>query len=159
MLRLGRLRGALFIGLLAGAAAGCGGGNSPADNAEAVENNALSEVGEAYRAFTIAKQRPPKSLDDLGSLQALAGNGVAAVRTGDVVVRWGATLPDTGEEPGQVPSPEVLAYGKQVPGQGGYVLLLDRTVKKMAPEEFKAAKLAGTESSTPAPPPGKAKAK
>lgn len=57
--------------------------------------------------------------------------------------RGGATLPDTKEEPGQSTAPEILAYGKEVPESGGYVLLLDRTVKKMTAEEFRAAPKAG----------------
>ncbi len=71
---------------------------------------------------------------------------MAAIKKKDVVVQWGATLPDLGEEPGKVTSHEVLAYEKKVPDSGGLVLMLDRTIKEMSREEFKAAKMAGDSS-------------
>ena len=64
-----------------------------------------------------------------------------------VVLRYGAMLSDTKEEPGQTPSDELLAYESQVPEKGGRVLMLDRTIKTMTPEEFKVAKLAGKSAS------------
>ncbi|WP_435015750.1 hypothetical protein TA3x_003301 [Tundrisphaera sp. TA3] len=68
------------------------------------------------------------------------------VRNGNIIVQWGATLPDIKEEPGQSTAPEILAYGKDVPEKGGYVLHLDRTVTKMTAEEFKAAPKAGAKA-------------
>jgi hypothetical protein len=122
---------------------GCSGGNAPANDAEAKDSTSLSEVGEAYRSYTIAKKKPPQKLGDLLAAEAIGGNGVALAKSGDIVVQWGAVLPDTNEEPGGTSSLEILAYGKAVPEQGGFVLLLDRTVKKMTAEEFKAAPKAG----------------
>ena len=46
-------------------------------------------------------------------------------------------------------SHEVLAYEKKVPDSGGLVLMLDRTIKEMSREEFKAAKMAGDSSTEP----------
>jgi hypothetical protein len=140
MLCSGRLVGVMILGLSVLSTPGCGGGPGSAPAAsDAQETNALAELAEAYRAYSIAKKQPPGNLADLTSVESLGGNGVAAVKAGEILVRWGAKLPDTGEEPGRVSSPEVLAYGKQVPERGGYVLLLDRTVKKMTADEFKAA--------------------
>jgi hypothetical protein len=65
------------------------------------------------------------------------------LKQGEIVVQWGAKLPDTGEEPGKVSAPEILAYQKIAPEQGGYVLLLDRTIKKMTADQFKVAPKAG----------------
>ena len=76
---------------------------------------------------------------------ASAPLGYGSIRNGQVVVRWEATLPDTEVEPKSPPSDEVLAYLKDVPQQGGAVLMLDRRVRHMTAEEFKSAKLAGTE--------------
>ena len=78
----------------------------------------------------------------------MSPTGVRAIETGDVIVRFGASLPDTGEEPGKGPDDEVLAYQKDVPASGGQVMMLNRTIRTMTPEEFKAAKLAGTASSS-----------
>jgi hypothetical protein len=46
----------------------------------------------------------------------------------------------------------VLAYEKNVPNEGGRVLLLNRTIKTMTPEEFKAATRASTSNSSGGPP-------
>jgi hypothetical protein len=55
-----------------------------------------------------------------------------------------ATLLDTDVEPSSPPSDDVLAYWKTVPEMGGPVLMLDRRIRTMTAEEFKAARLAGT---------------
>jgi hypothetical protein len=80
-------------------------------------------------------------------MEPMSPTGVRTIETGEVIVRFGATLPDTGEEPGKGPGDEVLAYQKEVPDSGGQVMMLDRTIRTITPEEFKTAKLAGTVSS------------
>jgi hypothetical protein len=109
---------------------------------------ALNDVGELYRLYTAEKQKPPTKTADFLPMERMSPTGVRAVETGDVIVRFGASLPDTGEEPGKGPGDEVLAYQKDVPSSGGQVMMLDRTIRTMTPEEFKAAKLAGTASSS-----------
>jgi hypothetical protein len=85
-------------------------------------------------------------------LRSMGANGYEALRTGSVVLRYNATLPDTDEETGQTDSNEVLAYEKQVPENGGYVLLLNRSIKKMTADEFKAApRPAGSKEGSPEP--------
>jgi hypothetical protein len=106
--------------------------------------SALNEIGENYRMYQIAKKKAPEKVADFAKMETIGGNGLAAVKSGQIVVQWGATLPDTKEEPGGSSSPEVLAYGKDVPSAGGNVLMLDRTIKKMSAEEFKAAPKAGS---------------
>jgi hypothetical protein len=145
----------LTVCCLALLAVGCG-GNKPPTVAEG-ETGVLSQVGEMYRNYQMVKKKPPEKLAELGSVRSVSGNGYEAVRTGDVILRYGVPLPDTKEEPGQSSSDEVLAYQKQVPVSGGKVLLLNRTVKTMTADEFKAAKLAGTSSSEPAGASGPAK--
>jgi hypothetical protein len=111
---------------------------------------ALGDVGELYRLYTAEKKKPPTRLADLRPMARMSPMGVRAVETGDVIVRLGARLPDTGEEPGQGPGDEVLAYPKDVPASGGPVMMLNRTIRTMTPDEFKAARLAGTASSSDA---------
>jgi hypothetical protein len=140
-------------------AAGCGdSGNRPMTKDDVVDLT-LSDVGEVYRMYTVDKKKPPAKTADITPLERVNPTGVHAIESGDVVVRFGAALPDTGEMPGQGPDDEVLAYMKDVPESGGKVLMLNRTVRTMTPEEFKSAKLAGTESSKPTPARGKGKAK
>ncbi len=86
----------------------------------------------------MSKGRPPKSLKDLITSPGASG-GADIVASGDVVVIYNVPLPDTNEESGGSPSQEVLVYGKEVPSKGGPVLLLNRTVRRMTAEEFKAA--------------------
>src|SRR5262249_40728082 len=95
---------------------------------------------------------------DFSPMARMSPMGMGAIESGDVIVRFGAALPDTGEEPGKGPGDEVLAYHKDVPTSGGPVLMLNRTIRTMTPEEFQAAKLAGNTSSSAASD-GKAKAK
>jgi hypothetical protein len=59
---------------------------------------------------------------------------------------------DTDEDPGHAESSEFLAYQKDVPEQGGYVLLLSRTIKQLTADECKAApRPAGAKSGAPDP--------
>lgn len=109
-----------------------------------IDDAKLRDVGELYRMHQVMARKPPKSLKDFNAIgDADAPLGYAAIRSGDVVVRWEVTLPDTEVEPTSPPSDEVLAYLKTVPEQGGNVLMVDRRIKAMTAEEFKSAKLAG----------------
>jgi hypothetical protein len=63
-----------------------------------------------------------------------------AVKSGEVVILWGASLKGEGD----VGRDEVVvAYVKSVPTDGGHVLLSAGTVKKMTAAEFAAAPKAG----------------
>ncbi len=123
---------------LALAAAGCDGA-SGARTSDQVSQDNIAEVGELYRHYQFMKKKPPQKLADFNTVRQLAGNGFDAISSGKVVVLFGATLPDTGEEASDAGADEVLAYQKDVPENGGYVLMLNRSVKKMSADEFKAA--------------------
>lgn len=131
----------ILLGLgLALAVAGCGGGGGASQTPEtAGDDLLLQSLAEDYRLYSLREKHPPRKIEDLKKLETMASPAVAKVEEGALVVVWGATLADMKEEPGQTPAPEILAYGKDVPEQGGYVLHLDRTVTKMTAEEFKAA--------------------
>jgi hypothetical protein len=123
-------------------AAGCGPSNGPATPDQADEGNLL-QVGELCRHYQVAKKKPPEKLTDLGSVKSLAANGYEELRAGKIILRYGATLTETGDEPGQGDSDEVLAYLAKVPESGGKVLMLNRAVKTMTADQFKAARKAG----------------
>ena len=137
----------VFLAVLPAWAAGCGSGAAPVALPDAKERLALNDVGELYRIYQLRTKKAPKSPKDLEASEMGGPAGLRAIRNKDVVVRWGAILPDLGEEPGVGGTGEVLAYEKKVSEQGGLVLMLDRTVKPMTAEEFQSAKLAGTGSS------------
>ncbi len=124
--------------------AGCGGTSGGPGAGQASRSNAsLMDVGELYRIYTLTNKKPPESLKDLAPLQNAGPNGFGALKTGEIVVRYGATMADTEEGPSKTSSDEILAYEKTVPESGGAVLMLDRTMKTMTAEEFKAGKKAG----------------
>ncbi len=132
--------------------AGCGASNKPLTPDER-EDDTLVQVGDLCRYYQLAKKKAPEKLGDLASVMSLAGNGYEALTSGKVVLRYGAMLTDTRDEPGEGDSDEILAYKKDVPENGGKVLMLNRSVKTVTAEEFKAAKKAGKEP--PAPTNGK----
>ena len=136
-----------LVAILAMSLSGCDFVGSPSPPTETqMKDIRLSDVGELYRAHQESYKKPPKSLKDFINLgDASAPTGFEALRNKQVIVRWNATLPDTSVEPTSPPSDQVLAYVKDVPEQGGSVLMLDRRIRHMTPEEFKAAKLAGPE--------------
>ncbi len=137
------------MAILLGLAAGCGDGGSSSTAGTPDDNLILQTFAEDYRMYSIGKKHPPRKADDLKALPTMALPATEAIRNGDIIVFWGAELPDLKEEPGQSTAPEILAYGKDVPEQGGYVLHLDRTTSRMTPEEFKAAPKAAGEIEAP----------
>jgi hypothetical protein len=146
--------GILCLGLLA---AGCGGPANQPLTKEGEGALALNDVGELYRVYTVQNKKPPAKLADFVPMEPMSPMGVRAIESGDVIVRFGATMTATEEGPARSSSDEVLAFEKTVPDAGGQVLMLDRTVRTMTPDEFKAAKLAGTSSSEAIAAKGKAK--
>lgn len=127
---------ALFV--LAALAVGCDGASDGPPNPDRGEELRLEQVGEALRNYQLATGKAPKAIKELRASPGDSG-GADLVLSGSIVVVWGVLLPDTKEEGGASPAEEVLAYGKDVPTQGGPVLLLNRTVRRMTADEFKAA--------------------
>jgi hypothetical protein len=95
------------------------------------------------RHYQAARKKPPAKITDLASVKSMATNSYEEVRAGRIILRYGATLTDMGDEPGQGDSDEVLAYQATVPESGGKVLMLNRAIKTMSADQFKAAKKAG----------------
>ena len=122
---------------------GCGDSGNVPQTVEKAQETKLRDVGEVYRVYQIVNKRPPKNVKELQAVSEGSLSGYEAIRSGDVVVQWNATLPNIEETPGGG-SPEVLAYLKDAPEKGGPVLMLDRSIKVMTADEFKAAKKAGT---------------
>lgn len=146
-----RMSSLMVLGL-ALLAAGCGSSNRPTTPEEA-DQATLAQVGELCRHYQFAKQKPPQKLADLQLLRTQGTHGFEALSSGKIALLYNAKLPDLDEDPGHSESNEILAYQKEVPEGGGYVLLLNRTVKKMTADEFKSApRPAGAKEGTPEPP-------
>ena len=146
-----RMSSLMVLGLVL-LAAGCGSSNRPTTPEEA-DQAALAQVGELCRHYQFTKQKPPQKLADLQLLRTQGAHGFEALSSGKIVLLYNAKLPDLDEDTGHSESNEILAYQKEVPEGSGYVLLLNRTVKKMTADEFKSApRPAGAKEGIPEPP-------
>jgi len=118
--------------LLAGCSLRSGGDGGPTDEGYTL----LQDVNDLLRAAAGATGRPPSKFADLNPHQATFPRAHAAIKSGSVVVVWGTPLKGEGEA-GR--DDAVVAYQKDVPTEGGYVLLAAGEVKKMTPSEFQSA--------------------
>ncbi len=115
-------------------AAGCG---SKSGSGDSIHPQAalLQEVADLLRAA--GEGRPPAKAADLARFEAAFPAAYQAVKSGAVVVVWGAKMAGEGES-ASAPA-DVIAYEKKVPAEGGWVLLQNGKVKEMTADEFKAA--------------------
>lgn len=121
--------------------AGCGSGSNnvvtePTDKAEHIKENSLLQLGDVYRIRQEESAPPPASVADITKYEKAYPLACGKVKSGDIVVFYGVPLEEgVGDT--------ILAYEKVVPESGGHVLMQDgKTIKKMTPDEFKAAKKA-----------------
>ena len=118
---------------------GCSSRGPGGSGETAPEYTVLQEVGELLRTAG-ASGRPPTKVSDLDRHKSMFPRGYEAVKSGSVVVLWSGPMKGEGEA-GQ--NEAVLAYEKDVPTGGGFVLLSAGTVKRMTADEFKSAPKAG----------------
>lgn len=121
-----------FVAAGSGVVAGCGGGSRGPAYTEA--ELSIEEIARIFRAFRKGKKPPPKGLKEVLGYEQGYPDAVASLRSGDVVVNWGAGLSDARDA-----ATRVLAYRKDVPARGGEVLMQDGSTRTMTAEEFKSA--------------------
>jgi hypothetical protein len=122
------LRGSLGLVL-----AGCGA--EPENKPMPADEQGLKELAAAYRDFSRQNKRGPRSLQEIQGKGQNYPNAVQMMKSGELIVQWGAPLSPGGEN-----ADAVLAYVKTVPELGGCVLMQDaQTIKTMTADEFKAA--------------------
>ena len=98
---------------------------------------ALTEVGEILRNRMLDTTKPPRGQADIARYENAGPTGFGKVTKGEIVVLWGANPKDGASD-------QILAYEKKTPQTGGFVLMQDgTTVKKLTPDEFRAAPKAG----------------
>jgi hypothetical protein len=139
------LRASILFTTALGISAGCGRSDRGGSFEVAPDNGeryALVEVGEILRNRMLDTTNPPSRPADIARYENAGPTGFNKVQKGEIVVVWGANPRDGAVD-------KVLAYEKQTPQSGGFVLMQDgTTVKKMAPGEFQAASKAGAAGST-----------
>lgn len=122
--------------LFASLTLGCGGSSNSVGPPQAPQEAALRDVADLLRA-TIGDGKAPTKLTDLARLESLYPAGYQAVKSGEIVVIWGAKMAGEGD---LATGPQgLIAHEKKAPTEGGWVLLQNGTVKQMTADEFKAA--------------------
>lgn len=124
-------RRAAFLGLTLLILTGCGG--KPVDEGDPLSRNTRQLIGglsEIYSYAQVKLHRPPAKVQEIEPYSRAETFVYPSVLRGDVVVLWGANI-GAGSA--------ILAYEKDAPAKGGWVLLQDRSMKQMSAEEFKAA--------------------
>jgi hypothetical protein len=101
------------------------------------QETTLQEVADLIRATTQANGRGPTKVADFDKVQSMYPQGYQAVKSGEVVVIWNTGVKGEGEVAKGGGS--IIAYEKDAPNSGGYVLLSSGQIKKMTADEFKAA--------------------
>lgn len=131
-------RGATALAVaLAATCLGCGGVPAPAPQSDP-QLVVLSEVMEILRGASVS--RPPAKLSDLAPLERLNPAGYQAVKDGSVVVLYGTAVAGEGDAGEGGP---IVAYEKNAPTAGGYVVFASSEVRKLSADEFAAAPKAG----------------
>jgi hypothetical protein len=97
----------------------------------------LLEVGGLIRSYSGEAGTGPKKLADLTKYEHGYPLGLAAIRSGEVTVIWGATV--AGEGVADSAPAHIVAYETSVPTSGGWVLLQNGRAKEMTADEFRAA--------------------
>jgi hypothetical protein len=122
--------------LLLVAAAGCSSEKKPGDGQQPGAADHLREVAGMLRLHAGERGKGPRKAADLAPYEHGHPLGFQAVKSGEIVVVWGATMPGEGEAGG---GEAVVAYEKKALAAGGAVLLQNGTVKTMTADELKAA--------------------
>lgn len=130
-----RLMGMIFGALLVIAPLACGGAPKGGDMGQAPAE--LREVNELLRQAGSATNKAPAKISDLERFKDNFVLGHGALKAGKVVVFWGTPFAGEGDV-GKNEAP--LAYEKEVPTAGGYMLFSAGSIKKISPDEFKALK-------------------
>lgn len=141
MVRSGiRLMCGLVVGVLL---TGCNSGQaglSPDEAEQQIKRNSVEEVAELLRLYKANHHnKAPVKAKDLAAYEVGFPSGYLKVKQGDIVVLWSTPFVDGASD-------KIIAYEKEAPEAGGYVLMQDgTTVKKLTPEQFKTApKAAGS---------------
>ena len=101
--------------------------------------NDLSQLALAY-TLCLNEGKPPANAEALAAWFENDEKLLGKLQSGEIVFLYGV---GTKQMRPEGPSRTVIAYEKDAPTRGGYVVFADRAVKKVTADEFKTLKLAG----------------
>ncbi len=93
-----------------------------------------------YRAASESLSRPPKTIAELRKAEAQVPGGFSDIGETNVAIYLGVTLPAASSGPAEARIGDGPGLRPDDSPPGGYVLLLDGSVKRLTAAEFKAAK-------------------
>jgi hypothetical protein len=117
---------------------GCGGA-APTGTAEPNKIDALNDIANMIRNYSGQFKKGPQKIADLTRFESGCPVGFSAVQKNEIVISWGATMGGEGET---LSSEAIVAYEKQTPESGGWVLLQNGQTKEMTADKFKSSTLA-----------------
>jgi hypothetical protein len=139
----------LVLGSVMGLSAGCGSADgvvAPKERAERVQENSLTQLADLLRIRQEDAGKAPQKAADLAKYEKAFPLGYYKLKSGEVVLLFDAPIEEGVAD-------KILAYEKQTPESGGFVLMQDaKTIKKLTAEEFKSAPKASGSDSRAAPP-------
>lgn len=94
-------------------------------------------LGRAYYRYCLEHGQPPKRMEDLRTSLSETSAGRSAydrLILGEIIFFYGVSFTDMQRQAGA--SATILAYERQVPKEGGWVLMGDTGVRKMTAAEF-----------------------
>ena len=130
---------ALFGSLACLIGLGCSSNSNTAGSGGPTKSDVLREVGGLIASHCGENRKAPAKVADLARYEPGFPLGFQAVKSGDVVVVWGASMTiDEGGGGNAGGTADAMAYEKKVPTEGGFVLLQNGSVMEMTPAEFAA---------------------
>jgi hypothetical protein len=107
--------------------AGCS--NSGKTSFEPTAKIKMEEIGQMLVTLQDGGGGPPSGVADLTRIEPMVPLSAADLRSGEIVYVWGAGV-DKGQK-------KLVAYEKKTPGEGGWILLTDGSVRQISADEFK----------------------
>ena len=117
---------AFYLNMMFGCGTQMGGVGPGMDPQEAV----VKELGDLLRCGNGI----PRQLDDLKSFESNFPVPYRAIKMGEIVVLWG--IPMLGEGDAATKEGKLVAYEKEVPTVGGWILMTNGTAKKVTAVEY-----------------------
>ena len=112
---------------------GCG-GNQAVEPEVQRHKGELTDIYNSYATYSKNNQRPPQKMSEIMTPQFMGESqiGLQALKEGQYAVVWGVDV--NGKD-----STKVVAYEKDAPTNGGWVVAADGIPKQMTADELKAA--------------------